>query len=145
MFGVIICPKCHRARGISLSSKKVKCPHCGRAIDVSMARVYHRTEDREELVLAVQKMTERLAASIEDYPAERKRRATIRPKEGKSRASEQDLRALADKLTGEKGEFTLEDVMAETGASAERASLLLSKMRSAALVFEPSPDRFKAL
>jgi rRNA maturation protein Nop10 len=145
MFGVIICPKCHRARGVSLSAKKVKCPHCGRTIDVSMAKVYHRTEDQEELVLAVQKMTERLAVSIEDYPAERKRRGKVAPKECKTKSSEQDLRALAIELTEQKGQFTLEDLMAETGASADKASLLLEKMRSAGLVFETSPDRFKAL
>ncbi|MDD1747154.1 MAG: DUF1922 domain-containing protein, partial [Methanomassiliicoccales archaeon] len=75
MFGVIICPKCHRARGVSLSTSRAKCPHCGHSIDVSLAKVYHKTDSQEELALAVQRMTERLAANIEDYPAERKRRS----------------------------------------------------------------------
>lgn len=147
MFGVIICPRCHRARGVSLSSKKVRCSHCGRRIDVSLAKVYHRTDDQEELVLAVQRMTEKLAVSVEDYPAERRRRARSPPpaKALKGPSSEEELQALALRLTEERGEFGLADIMAEAGVDQEGAEGVLGRLVAAGLVFEPSPGRFKGL
>lgn len=146
MLGVIICPKCHRARGVSLSSKKVRCSHCGKSIDVSLAKVYHRTEDREELVLAVQRMTEKLAQGIEDYPAERKRRARAPPAAIRARGStEEDLRSLAARLSVGKGHFSLEELMAESKLDEESAMRLLDRMVAGAVVYEPVPGRFKPL
>jgi len=146
MYGVIICPKCHRARGVSLSTRKAKCPRCGHAIDVSLAKVYHRTDSQEELVLAVQKMTERMATNIEDFPAEKKRKG--RPKavaSKKSYRSEEDLRQLAIELSGQKGEFSMQEMMSRLDVDEDKAERTAKAMLDLGLVYEPSPGRFKPL
>ncbi|MDD1756655.1 MAG: hypothetical protein LUQ39_07480 [Methanomassiliicoccales archaeon] len=146
MFGVIICPKCHRARGVSLSTSRAKCPHCGHSIDVSLAKVYHKTDSQEELALAVQRMTERLAANIEDYPAERKRRSKpIAAKKRKGLRSEDDLRSLAIELSGQKGEFSIQDIMSHADVDEERAERIAQTMIDSGLIYEPGPGRFKPL
>jgi alkylated DNA repair dioxygenase AlkB len=146
MFGVIICPKCHRARGVSLSTIKAKCPHCGHNIDVSLAKIYHRTDSQEELVLAVQKMTEKLATDIEDYPAEKKRKSKPRTVEGKRGfRSEEDLRYWVKDLSAEKGEFTLQELMLKLSVDEEKAERITRAMMDSGLVYEPGPSRFKPL
>lgn len=146
MYGVIICPKCHRARGVSLSTKKAACSHCGHVINVSLARVYHRTESQEELVLAVQKMTEKLAVSIEDYPAERKRPARPAPEPAKrSLGSEEGLRHLLIDITSTKVEFGTQDLMALLAMKEEEVSNLIQRMMQAGLIFEPAPGRYRSL
>jgi tRNA G26 N,N-dimethylase Trm1 len=146
MFGVIICPKCHRARGVSLSTSKAKCPHCGHSIDVSLAKVYHRTDSHEELVLAVQKVTERLAVDIEDYPAKKKRRSKPKSLEGKrSFRTEEDLRQLIGELSAAKGEFSLQDISSKAGVDEPKAEKIAQAMIDAGLAYEPSPGRFKPL
>lgn len=146
MFGVIICPKCHRARGVSLTTKKAKCSHCGHAIDVSLARVYHKTESHEELVLAVQRMTEKLAINIEDYPAERKRRAkapVVPSKRGIT--TEEDLRHVISELSSAKGEFGAEDLVSRFGMGEGEALEIIQRLLEAGMVYEPSAGRFRAL
>ena len=146
MFGVIICPKCHRARGVSLSTSKAKCPHCGHSIDVSLAKVYHRTDSHEELVLAVQKMTERLAVDIEGYPAEKKRRGKPKSLEGKrSFRTEGELRQLIGELSAAKGEFSLQDLSSKVGVDGPKAEKIAQAMMDSGLAYEPSPGRFRPL
>jgi len=148
MFGVIICPKCHKARGVKLPSKTALCVHCGHSIDVLKARVYFRTESEEELARGVQKMTERLATNIEDYPAERKRRARKDGGAGavRARLTQDSLRVAARKLTEEKGDFGVGDLReALMLPSDEEAQKALDALRSGGMVFEHKADRFKAL
>jgi hypothetical protein len=146
MFGVIICPKCHRARGVSLSAKKVRCSHCGKSIDISLAKVYHRTESQEELARAVRRLTERLAVSIDEYPAERRRRAREPPAlKPKATCTEEELQVLAIQLTADQGDFSVRELMVAAGVGEEEARLLLQRMLDSALVFEPATGRFRAL
>jgi hypothetical protein len=148
MFGVIICPKCHRARGVKLPSKTAVCVHCGHSIDVPKARVYFRTDSEVELRRGVQRMTERLATSIEDYPAERKSKARKDGSEKipKARLSEESLRATARGLTEGKGDFGVGDLKEALGLNTdEEAQKVLDRMRSGGMVFEHEADRFKAL
>ncbi|HVO77858.1 MAG TPA: DUF1922 domain-containing protein, partial [Methanomassiliicoccales archaeon] len=60
MFGVVVCPKCKKARGVVLGSARAKCPRCGHSIDLSKARVFYKTEKQAELAEAVKKMNDRL-------------------------------------------------------------------------------------
>jgi uncharacterized Zn finger protein len=146
MFGVIICPKCHRARGVSLSTSKAKCPRCGHNIDVSMAKIYHRTDSHEELVLAVQRMTESLARDIEDYPAEKKRKGKPKMVEGKRGfRSEDDLRKWVIELSGEKKEFSLQELMSKMDVDEAKAERITKVMMDSGLIYEPMPGRFKPL
>ena len=149
MFGVVVCPKCHRARGADLSNRTSACAHCRHVIDLSKARVYARTDSKEKLAQAVRRMTEKLAVNIEDYPAERKRRAAKAPKLEKSpkRADSfnvEELRSMAIELNRGKAQFGSDDVRALLGAGREAdADQLIRKMLDAGIIFEPRAGRFR--
>ena len=48
-FGIIVCSKCKKAKGVSLDNKTTKCFYCGRAINLSKVKILYKTESREEL------------------------------------------------------------------------------------------------
>jgi hypothetical protein len=149
MFGVVVCPKCHRARGADLSNLTTKCAHCSHIIDLSKARVYARTDSKDKLPEAVRRMTEKLAVNIDDYPAERKRAASKsahqekKPKKADSLNFE-ELRALATELSREKASFDVHDVRASLRLeSDEDAHQLIEKMLDRGIIFEPQAGQFR--
>jgi hypothetical protein len=148
MFGVVVCPKCHRARGADLSNQTTGCAHCGHVIDLSKARVYARTDSKDKLPEAVRRMTEKLAVNIEDYPAERKNRARAPKLEKKPKRADslnlEGLRSLATELNRGKDYFGVQDVKSSCGLESEDdANRLIEKMLDRGVVFEPLAGRFK--
>ena len=149
MFGVVVCPKCHRARGADLSNRTTRCAHCSHIIDLSKARVYARTESKERLPEAVRRMTEKLAVNIEDYPAERKRPgARASDKERKPKKADsmnmEELRSLAAELNRGKEHFDAEDLKSSLGSvSDEDAQRLIEKMLDRGVIFQPQVGRFR--
>jgi transcription elongation factor Elf1 len=67
MYGVIICPRCNRARGVDLSVKTSKCPGCGLHSEVDRMHTYFQTDNEQELAEAVRRTSSRMQHSIEDY------------------------------------------------------------------------------
>jgi len=63
IYGVIVCSKCKRAWGISLSQKTGKCPQCGKKINVSKQKIFYRTLDLRDLQQAISKIQEKLIKS----------------------------------------------------------------------------------
>ena len=148
MFGVVVCPKCHRARGADLSNLTTRCAHCGHVIDLSKARVYARTDSKDKLPEAVRRMTEKLAVNIEDYPAERKSRARAPQQEKKPKRADslnlEGLRSLAIELNRGKDHFDVQDVRSSLGLQSEDdAHRLIDKMLDRGIVFEPVAGRFR--
>ncbi|MEM0449910.1 MAG: DUF1922 domain-containing protein, partial [Methanomassiliicoccales archaeon] len=146
MLGVIICSKCRRARGVSLSCKKVRCNHCGKYIDVSKARVFHRTEDHEEIARAVQKINERMTLETENNSARKRCRTLPRCQASKADLlTEEGLRRLALKLSGKGGFFSIQDIMSELKVNEEGATEILARMLSEGIAYEPMPGVFRPL
>jgi len=145
MFGVVVCPKCKKARGVVLGSARAKCPRCGHSIDLSKARVFYKTEKQAELAEAVKKMNDRLSEGIEDIDVERKRRRSVTKKETKARRTEDSLVALAKELTESSGSFSLEDFARGLELKdEEEASRLVEAMLAQGLLVEPRPGRYRA-
>ncbi len=151
MFGVVVCPKCHRARGADLSYQTTRCAHCSHVIDLSKARVYARTDSKEKLPEAVRRMTEKLAVNIEDYPAERKKplaRASQQTKKPKSAdaLNLEELRSLAADLNRDKEYFDATDVQSSLKLdSVEDAHRLIDKMLDRGIIFQPQAGRFRTV
>ncbi len=151
MFGVVVCPKCHRARGADLSNQTTRCAHCSHVIDLSKARVYARTDSKDKLPEAVRRMTEKLAANIEDYPAERKRPVARAPqKEKQPRKADsmnmEELRTLATELNRGKDHFDVEDVRSSLGTvSDEDVNRLIDKMLDRGVIFQPQAGWFRVV
>ncbi len=148
MFGVVVCPKCHRARGADLSNLTTRCAHCNHLIDLSKARVYARTDSKDKLAEAVRRIAEKMAVNIEDYPAERKRPTRAHQPEKKLRRADslnlEELRTLASELNQGKDHFEAEDVKSVLRLkSDDDAHQLLEKMLERGIIFEPQTGRFR--
>jgi hypothetical protein len=150
MFGVIICPRCNRARGVDLSVKTSKCPGCGLHSEVDRMRTYFQTDNELELAEAVRRTSSRMQHSIEDYGDDvvLARQAT---EEQRKKAKNQSLdfdgmvmiaRSLASELGFDLDE--LKDALNEEGYDLDPSKIALI-MLNEGIVYEPRPGRFKPL
>jgi hypothetical protein len=48
-FGVIMCPQCHKLKGVDLSSKTTKCIRCGKTLQMKKLKIFYDTESQEQL------------------------------------------------------------------------------------------------
>ncbi|MEF8848957.1 MAG: DUF1922 domain-containing protein [Candidatus Thermoplasmatota archaeon] len=52
-FGIIVCPKCRRAKAIKLTCKTTRCPFCNHTIKISKRKIFHKTDSRKEIQNAI--------------------------------------------------------------------------------------------
>jgi hypothetical protein len=150
MFGVVICSRCNRARGVDLSVKTSKCPGCGLHSEVDRMRVYFQTDNELELAEAVRRVGTRMQHSIEDYGDDvvLARQAT---EEQRKKAKNQSLdfdgmALLARSLSSDVG-FGLDelkDALLKEGYDLDPAKIA-SVMLNEGIVYEPKPGLFRAL
>jgi hypothetical protein len=150
MFGVIICPRCNRARGVDLSVKTSKCPGCGLHSEVDRMHIYFQTDNELELAEAVRRVGTRMQHSIEDYGDDvvLARQAT---EEQRKRSKNQSLDfdgmvVVARSLDSESG-FGLEELkeaLTKEGYDLDPARIA-SVMLNEGIVYEPRPGRFRPL
>lgn len=151
MFGVIVCPKCNRARGIDLSAAEATCHSCGKGMKVSRAKIYFKTDFQSELVEAVRKMNEQLAVGIESpTPMKRKRkkpdfheRLLVEAK--KVKGSEDRLRFIVERLTNDLSDFGADD-LARVVKDFDETDVdeLLDMMLNCGIIYEPTPGRYRS-
>ena len=48
-FGVIVCPKCKKVKGVDLSCKTTKCPRCGKILTIDKLKIFYKTNSQQEL------------------------------------------------------------------------------------------------
>ena len=150
MYGVIICPKCNRARGADLSAKTSKCPGCGVHSEVDRMRIYFQTENEQELAEAVRRVGTRMQHSIEDYGDDviMARKAT---EEQRKKVKNQSLDFdgmvfIARSIVSENG-FGLDelkDALVGEGYDVDVAKIA-AVMLNEGIIYEPRPGRFKPL
>lgn len=152
MYGVVVCSKCRRAKGASLSKKTTTC-QCGNKIMIKGARVRVRTKDARDLAVAVASENARLRGGLEEY-----RQAVGLPRriggvhgrvaEEASKAAKKDekIMAVAANLTLRLGAFSEKDfVLVLTSMGIAKPREHLNRLVELSLVFEPEPGRFKAV
>jgi uncharacterized Zn finger protein (UPF0148 family) len=146
MFGVIVCPRCHRVRGIDLSTNRTVCPGCGHSMVVSKAKIYFETEDRRELAEAVRLKAREVAPTLDEADDESwsvgaEKEITVIPK-----LDEHGLLTVALRLSKEKGEFSKKELMNELCMEDEESiGHLLENMLLEGLIYEPEPGRYRAI
>ncbi len=154
MYGVVVCPRCKRAKGVDLKQKTTTCP-CGFEIRVMPAKVKARAGTPRELAPLVGQVNAELAGGTKTVQAmlapPRKARprdvharivATI-PKGGDRTAK---VRAAAIELTKELEVFTFEDwsrVLEGLGIGAAEAAL--ASLIDSNAVFEPKEGFYRAV
>ena len=48
-FGVIVCPRCKKVKGVELSSKTTRCPGCGKVLTLKKLKIFYETDSQEKL------------------------------------------------------------------------------------------------
>jgi len=66
-FGVIVCPKCKHVKGVALSSKKTKCIHCGKTLQVSTLKIFYETDSKEKLRQMIGVLNAEMAGDLDVY------------------------------------------------------------------------------
>ncbi len=154
MYGVVVCPRCKRAKGVDLKQKTTTCS-CGFTIHVQPARVRARAATPRELAPLVGQVNAEIAGGTRAVqqvlaPPKRPRPREVHarvvaavPQQG-DRATR--IRAAAVELTSELEVFTMDDWMRvlEGLGIADAENALQSLMRSNA-VFEPREGFYRAV
>jgi len=154
MYGVVVCPRCKRAKGVDLKQKMTTCP-CGFEIRVVPARVRARAATPRELAPLVGQVNAELAGGAKvvarasaapKKPKPREVHARVIaavPKQG-DRASR--VRAAALELTNELEVFTADDwAQVLQGLGIPEPDAALAVLLDANVVFEPRPGFYRAV
>jgi len=154
MYGVVVCPRCKRAKGVNLKQKTTTC-QCGFEIHVVPARIRARAETARELAPLVGKVSAEIAGGTEEYqrataPARRRRPRDVHVRvigvAGKGRDRASRVRSAAIELTRELEVFSLADwerVLA--GLGIRHPAEALATLVQENTVFEPKAGFFRAV
>ena len=153
MFGVIVCPRCGRAKGVELPKKTTSCP-CGFEIRVLPSRVRFETANARELAAAVGRINAEIRGGSEEVAAfapkraRRSRDAYARVVADASRAGDrrQRARAAAEGLAREFVLFSVEDwrrVLSALGIPEADGSL--AELVQGNVVYEPKPGYYRTV
>jgi len=152
MFGVVVCPRCGRAKGVELPKKTTSCP-CGFEIRVHPSRVKFETSDARELAAAVGRIQAELQGGLTEVdavarPRKRSKDAYARVIENASRAGDrrQKARASAEGLTREFVLFSVDDWRRVAEAlGLPNADELLEELVRGSVVYEPKPGYYRTV
>ncbi len=154
MFGVVVCPRCDRAKGVDLKQKTTTCV-CGFEIRLVGARVRGRAETARELAPLVGQVNAEVAGGLDAYrkattPPRRKRSRDVHARvvraANKSRDRASRLRAAAIELTRELELFSLDDwARVLAGLDIPQPEEALATLLRNNVVFEPKAGFYRAV
>ncbi len=154
MYGVVVCPRCKRAKGVDLKQKTTTCP-CGFEIRITPAKVKARAATPRELAPLVGQVNAELAggtAVIQRALAPPKRtrphlvhaRVIAAVPRGGDRTTR--IRAAAVELTNELEVFTRDDwSRVLEGLGIPDAELALEALLRSNVIFEPKEGYFRSV
>jgi hypothetical protein len=154
MFGVVVCPRCHRARGVELSKKTTSCS-CGFEIRVLPSRIRVRVGTERELVEAVRRASAEIAGGLAEYeraaaPRKKKRVSDVHARVAAvaMRAGDRAhrIRAAAIELSKELEVFSVADLRAVLSAlGIPDVDGSLDELLRANVVYEPREGYYRAV
>lgn len=154
MYGVVVCPRCKRVKGVDLKQKTTTCV-CGFEIRIAPSRVRARADTARELAPLVGQVSAELAGGLAAYqkaaaPARRTRSTDVHLRvvgiASKPRDRASRLRAAAVELTRELEVFSFGDwARVLAGLGIPRAEEALATLVRANLVLEPKEGFYRAV
>jgi len=154
MYGVVVCPRCKRAKGVDLKQKTTTCL-CGLEIRVVPARVRARANTARELAPLVGQVSAEIAGGLKAYREAAAPVRRIRPRDvhlrvigiaSKAQGRANRVRAAAVELTRELEVFSMPDwerVLAGLGIPHPEEAL--AALVRANLVLEPTSGFYRAV
>ena len=153
MFGVVVCPRCGRAKGVELPKKTTTC-ECGSEFQVHPSRLRFETTNGRELAAAVGRINAELrggTAEVEALAARPKRRskdAYARIVASASRAGDrrQRTRVAAEELAREFVLFSTDDWRRTAQAlGIPNPTESLEELVRGNVVYEPKPGFYRTV
>jgi len=154
MYGVVVCPRCKRAKGVDLKQKTTTCL-CGFEIRVVPSRVRARANTARELAPLVGEVSAEIAGGLKAYREAAAPVRRIRPRDvhlrvigiaSKAQGRANRVRAAAVELTRELEVFSMPDwerVLAGLGIPHPEEAL--AALVRANLVLEPTSGFYRAV
>jgi len=154
MYGVVVCPRCKRAKGVDLKQKTTTCL-CGFDIRVVPSRVRARANTARELAPLVGQVSAEIAGGLKAYREAAAPVRRIRPRDvhlrvigiaSKAQGRANRVRAAAVELTRELEVFSMPDwerVLAGLGIPHPEEAL--AALVRANLVLEPTSGFYRAV
>lgn len=148
-YGVIICPKCGKARGVETSRKTVTC-QCGRQIKLTRLKPQFLTDSPLELAETVQKVNASLLGAGPMPKEKRKTRQSpieISPEKVKGiRDPLERARIVITELAKRKPVFSSEDITKiATQFGGAKADKLVERLLERGVIFEVAPGKFRSV
>jgi len=66
-FGVIVCPRCKKAKGVDLSHKTTKCIRCNKVIIIKKIKIIYQTNSEAELRNALGLINAELDGNLKEF------------------------------------------------------------------------------
>ena len=167
-FGIVLCSRCNKARGVRLIAKSATCTQCGKRIDVKKAKILTRLDSEKEVAAAVRNYNTELEGGTEIYArdirAVEKKEATMEPtRVEKSRdvytevikklvlitARDEKILAAVKELCRYQGEFTrndLSEVLKRIGIKGDDVSeRYIDKFIENNMIYQPKNGLYRCL
>jgi hypothetical protein len=147
-YGVIICPKCGKARGVESVRKTVTC-QCGRKIKLARMKLQFMTDSPLELAEIVAKVNASLGGKGPMPKAKRKRKADPYDAISENVKGVKDplerMRMIVSGLSAVRPEFDSEDIARIAAIiGSENPDVLVDKLLASGIIYEVAPGKFKA-
>ena len=66
-YGVIVCPKCKKVKGVELRYKSTNCIKCNKSIKLDKVRILFETNSKVELIHAIGLINADFDGKVEDF------------------------------------------------------------------------------
>ncbi len=146
-YGVIVCPKCGRARGVESSRKTTTC-QCGRQIKLARMKLRFVTDSPHELAQMVAEVNASLKGAGPMPRARKKRKRVVEDAISERISSIKDplerMRAVVAELVASKKELGHEDMeKAATVLGKKDPDALAARLLELGIIYEVGPGKFR--
>ena len=52
-FGIVVCPRCKKAKGVDINKKTTYCVYCNKKLDISKLKIIYETDSQSKLTDAI--------------------------------------------------------------------------------------------
>jgi len=66
-FGVIVCPKCKKVKGVDLTCKTTKCLQCGKVLTIDKLKIFYKTDSQKKLQQAIGLMNAKFDGRLNEF------------------------------------------------------------------------------
>lgn len=66
-FGIVVCPKCKKAKAVELSCKTTKCLRCGRILKLDKLKIMYETDSEQKLRQALGLINAEMDGKLEEF------------------------------------------------------------------------------